>query len=793
MSETNFTWIDTHYKIAEYLSEKEDKQKGLIQLLKSIGIGPFNDKSKEGKEYDIDLEEIDPFTFFCYLHKYSSTRLTYIKALAEKIGAPEPQDDNGLPTANAQRVWMFPPKYERTNNEIARLWDFFRKARNGNLTDKEFKDVLTIKNVAITKLTEVLFYINPNKNLPINNPIQSYLKNVFEINPKIKTYSDYTSLLKEIRTKTDSPYYQISHDAWVWNENHKVSSTKPGNKSNGRRYWLYSPGENAIYWEEFYEQGIMGISWDEIGDIRAYKTEAEIRSAIIKAYGGEGTKSNSVKANIDFRDGMKKGDVVFVKKGMSELLGYGIVSSDYIYDENRVSNKKIREVDWKIKGSWNIEHSLVVKTLTDITPVKSTSPEYKTFFQMLFGHMEVGEPELTYTVKERPKEELNYSLNTIFYGPPGTGKTYHSLKRAAEIVAGRKMESYEEALKIYKENLHDTIELITFHQNYSYEDFVQGLRPDVENDSHLTFERKDGVFKVMADRALKNLKDYHEPEKRKKTFEEALKQFILPLEESEKEEIEVKMKKVSYSITAVSDKAIDFRKASGGTAHKLSLSTLRKMYDEESTLGMKGLLGYYDALLEKLLSIGKDSSAKEQEAEKKNYVLIIDEINRANISRVFGELITLIEEDKRSHGKRPMELILPSGDKFIVPSNLYIIGTMNTADKSIALLDIALRRRFDFEPMFPVYAIEEASIHDTDVLRKLNEGIIKTKGYDFQIGHAYFMDEENNLVKRMNRKVIPLLLEYYMNDEKEVKALLHNAGLIVDENKWPLQISGRKE
>lgn len=310
---------------------------------------------------------------------------------------------------------------------------------------------------------------------------------------------------------------------------------------------------------------------------------------------------------------------------------------------------------------------------------------------MLFGHMEVGEPELTYTAKERPKEELNYSLNTIFYGPPGTGKTYHSLKRAAEIVAGRKMESYEEALKIYKENLHDTIELITFHQNYSYEDFVQGLRPDVENDSHLTFERKDGVFKVMADRALKNLKDYHEPEKRK------------------------------------------------------------------------------------------------------NYVLIIDEINRANISRVFGELITLIEEDKRSHGKRPMELILPSGDKFIVPSNLYIIGTMNTADKSIALLDIALRRRFDFEPMFPVYAIEEASIHDTDVLLKLNEGIIKTKGYDFQIGHAYFMDEENNLVKRMNRKVIPLLLEYYMNDEKEVKSLLHNAGLIVDEDKWPLQISGRKE
>ncbi|MCE5206626.1 MAG: AAA family ATPase [Porphyromonadaceae bacterium] len=636
MTETNFTWIETHYKIAEYLSTKENDQKGLIQLLKSIGVGPFRDKSMEGKEYDIDLEEIDPFTFFCYLHKYSSTRLTYIKALAKKIGVPEPQDNNGLPTANAQRVWMFPPKYQRTNNEIARLWDFFRKARNGNLSDKEFKDVLTIKNVAITKLTESLFYIDPKNNLPINNPIQSYLKTEFGIDPKIKTYSDYTSLLEEIKAKINLPFYQISHDAWVWKEANNGTPNPP-------------------------------------------------------------------------------------------------------------------------------------------------KPD------------EVSEPAEEQESSDEKKKQLDYSLNTIFYGPPGTGKTYHSLKRAAEIVAGRKLDSYDEAIKIYKENLHDTIELITFHQNYSYEDFVQGLRPDVENDSHLTFERKDGIFKVMADRALKNLKDYHEPEKRKKTFEEALKQFILPLEESEKEEIEMKMKKVSYFITAASDKAIDFRKASGGTAHKLSLSTLRKMYDEESTLGMKGLLGYYDPLLEELLKIGKDSSAKKQEVVKKNYVLIIDEINRANISRVFGELITLIEEDKRSHGKRPMELILPSGDKFIVPSNLYIIGTMNTADKSIALLDIALRRRFDFEPMFPVYAIEGAIIHDTDVLLKLNEGIIKTKGYDFQIGHAYFMDEENNLIKRMNRKVIPLLLEYYMNDEREVKALLQNAGLIVDEDKWPLQISGRKE
>ena len=178
---------------------------------------------------------------------------------------------------------------------------------------------------------------------------------------------------------------------------------------------------------------------------------------------------------------------------------------------------------------------------------------------------------------------------------------------------------------------------------------------------------------------------------------------------------------------------------------------------------------------------------------EKNYVIIIDEINRANISRVFGELITLIEPDKRSHGEIPMEARLPSGDKFIVPSNLFIIGTMNTADKSIALLDIALRRRFEFESMYPKYEIEDHEIYDVEILKSINKQIIDTKGHDFQIGHSYFMGENNDLVKRMNLKVIPLLMEYYMNDEKEVKSILINAGLQLEEDHWPLRITGKRD
>ena len=174
-------------------------------------------------------------------------------------------------------------------------------------------------------------------------------------------------------------------------------------------------------------------------------------------------------------------------------------------------------------------------------------------------------------------------------------------------------------------------------------------------------------------------------------------------------------------------------------------------------------------------------------SEVPHYVLIIDEINRANISRVFGELITLIEPDKRSHGSTPLWSILPSGEEqFIVPSNLHIIGTMNTADKSISLLDIALRRRFEFEAMYPRTDLK--GVHYPELLRNINEKIRTLKGYDFQIGHAYFMGEGFNLADTMNRRVIPLLMEYFMNDEREVREILKVTGLNVIEHAWPLQV-----
>ncbi len=646
--------------------------------------------------------------------------------------------------------------------------------------------------------------------------------------------------------------------------------------ANPKRYWLYAPGENANKWEEFYEKGIIAIGWDDLGDLTQYKSRNEVKNALVAAYGGEGDKKNDVSANDDFINRINIGDIIIVKRGRSQLLGYGQVTSDYYYEENDGDFKNRRKVDWKLKGSWNVNHSLVLKTLTDITKYAAEDPNYSKYYEKLLAIMNgtkilknyeiefkkwlksklpsdsgtinsylkainLLNEKLEFTIYEQnnlvvlnslyedlkinqkiennkywnnetpsygkkgfysasikayidfhndqkissmSNNNITFPKNQILYGPPGTGKTYNTVLEAAKIVTANNEISYDEALIVFNNNLGSQIEFITFHQNYSYEDFIQGIRPDTENGKELTFEKKDGVFKRIADRALDNLFDSENPARVKKDFDLVFNEVIQPLNEGDIEEIEIKMKKSSFFITEVGEKSIDFRKSIGDSKHTLSINTLRKMYNTGSNdIILGGLQPYYNPILSLLLEKGK---SQEIAVPIKNYVIIIDEINRANISRVFGELITLIEDDKRSHGAIPMRVTLPSGDPFIVPSNLYIIGTMNTADKSIALLDIALRRRFDFVPMYPLYEGLEKPINDVEILQKINDAILSRKNHDFTIGHAYFMGMDYTLENTINKKVIPLLLEYFMNDEKEVTSILQMAGIKI--GGWPLKM-----
>lgn len=687
----------------------------------------------------------------------------------------------------------------------------------------------------------------------VNQIIDDYIKNDVELIDLVKEYIPEYDSSNHLLLAQDILYQMLD-------------------KNGKKQYWLYSPGEYANRWEDFYERGIFAIGWDKLGDLKQYKSRAEIKTALLQAYGGEGDKKNDVSANDDFANKINIGDVIIVKRGRSELLGYGEVTSDYYFSENDVDYKSRRDIEWKLKGNWSVDFSLVLKTLTDITKYTSDLPQFTKYSEELIAIMTVSKTNykeafskyldsiygttsgtkssyikaldvlssiITSNIFEenniqklqelyedlikhqqdtegkyfhsdapsygqngfysaatkryidfhksfssKPMEQSNYKapLNQILYGPPGTGKTYNTVLEAAKIVLGHNDISYDEALKVFNDNLGNQIEFITFHQNYSYEDFIQGLRPDTENGSNLTFEKKDGVFKRIADRALKNLEASKNPAIVKKDFDVVFSELIKPLNDGDVNEVEIKMKKSSFFITEIGEKSIEFRKSIGDSEHTLSINTLRKMYEKGTNdIILGGLQPYYNPILDLLLEKGKNQITS---VDKKNYVIIIDEINRANISRVFGELITLIEDDKRSHGKIPMQVTLPSGDSFIVPSNLYIIGTMNTADKSIALLDIALRRRFEFVPKYPDVTLE--SVYDKEILSAINTAILDRKNHDFTIGHAYFMGDDYSREKTINNKVLPLLLEYFMNDEKEVVTILKSAGIEMEG--WPLKM-----
>ncbi|MCX6147779.1 MAG: AAA family ATPase [Candidatus Kapabacteria bacterium] len=309
-------------------------------------------------------------------------------------------------------------------------------------------------------------------------------------------------------------------------------------------------------------------------------------------------------------------------------------------------------------------------------------------------------------------DETKYDgpLNQILYGPPGTGKTYSTFDKAVEIVKPFHIytdtpSKHEQNVETFKGLLDKQIFFITFHQNYSYEDFVIGIKPSI-TDKPLSFTENYGIF--------------------------------------------LKACAACYGLTI--ENFLEYCKS------------------------------YYN--------INNEPKANDDNKIKipqKDVVLVIDEINRANISRVFGELITIIEEDKRIGNAHELILTLPGGVKFGVPPNLYILGTMNTADKSIAHIDVALRRRFKFIPLYPKPELIEDKFKEgkekREFLIKINTKIFEIKkSAEYLIGHSFFM---NNLTldEIILSNIIPLVSEYFSGDEATIINLFVNTGKTVEYNK----------
>lgn len=748
-----WTWPHCHEKINDYLLENKDDQIGLVKLLESVGIN-INDDRDGDKRFK--LEEIDPFTFYRHIYKHNTkNRLQFLKTICEKIGVKDlPTDTNGIPSVQALKTWLFPFKDERNNHEIDTLWSLFRQAMNDKIDPLIFEAVRKINSVGSATITEALFMVNPYTYAPINGPVKTYCKSR-NLSCKYSGYEEYMDLVARIRKEFGADFVEISYDASKY-RNEDQDAIFP--------WKLGCTDKDGTSYQDFMESNnSMNIGWSELGDLSKIDSSKGSIAELLKLnYSDNAKKVTTRKAGeiLFFLDKAKVGDYVVMVDGQSALK-LGQITGPYIFNSDCAFSHQ-RAVNW-------LDH--------DVSQVKIKESPQTTFVKL--KKMSVSQL-LNMPKLDGDKTLPAFPLNRILYGPPGTGKTRKTIQLASEIITGNSKLDYKESLNVFNGHLHDRIEFVTFHQNYSYEDFVQGLRPVTEDgNGELSFTVSDGVFKKMADEALQNYKDSQVGKSEKRLFEEVLDEIQSELVDSANGVINIPMKRVSYDITDIGNVSISFRKASGGTGHTLSIATLKRYYNKESVETREGGLSiYYRPLVEKMLLAGKADRTKR--VELKNYVLIIDEINRANISRVFGELITLIEKDKRFGGEIPLSCKLPSGQVLEVPPNLYIIGTMNTADKSIALLDIALRRRFEFVPMYPKYEIEGVVVNDRLFLENINKAILKErgKGPDFTIGHSYFITTGNIQYDRLsvfNNKVIPLLMEYFMNDKQKVKALLLSA------------------
>ena len=366
------------------------------------------------------------------------------------------------------------------------------------------------------------------------------------------------------------------------------------------------------------------------------------------------------------------------------------------------------------------------------------------------------------------------SLNQILYGPPGTGKTYSVVRKALEIIEGNASDDRSK-FKEYVEK--GQIKFITFHQSYGYEEFVEGIKAKTENDN-ISYRIEDGAFKRICKRAngdkilLKEVKEELTEDDFKKLYENYVDKLPLFSNNTYGKILETPTDKQPFYLYKNNQSSILIKPQNSNDPKTISCDKLIKDIFHNDSYGMPS---YEPVIIQDILS--QEYESYKTNHINKNYILIIDEINRGNISKIFGELITLIEPSKRLGADDEIMVELPySKEKFGVPSNLYIIGTMNTADRSIALMDTALRRRFEFVEMMPEYnnLKEVAGIDIGQMLKTINERIEYLYDRDHTIGHAYFINVSDlkTLTNVFKNKILPLLQEYFYDDWEKIRLVL---------------------
>ena len=662
-----FQWTSFYMELASALLKYKNNRSELIGILKTIFSDaemnfPFKEKGKEV------YEDICPFTVFGSFNKgiTNANRIALLEQFAKQfsIKAAVPTEFDGIPVVMNLSAWFFAYKENRGEHDIDNLWELLEKAiaysdeasadnKNAFITAY---DTVSKQKMIKWNITMGLYWVRPYTFINLDSTNRAFITDVdnmphyfttifSDINKGIPDGTSYLFMCEQAKNALKQKEYEyhsfpeLSYCAW---KNNQETPDEPATNrvdSNVKEidYWIYSPGDNACMWDEFYNLGIMGIGWDDVTDLKEFTSKEEIKDYMKKVYDPSYSYKNNAHCLWQFANEIKIGDVIFVKKGMHKIIGKGVVTSEYIYDFARETYKHIRKVEWTNKGEWEHPGQAVMKTLTCISPY----PDYVQRLLSLFAEDILEETSEQIEIKYPPytkddflnkvymdedtyntlTELLEAKYNVILQGAPGVGKTF-AAKRLAYSIMGQKDTS--------------RVAMVQFHQSYSYEDFIQGYRPSKDG-----FELVNGAFYKFCKEA--------------------------------------------------------------------------------------------------------------EEDNERPYFFIIDEINRGNLSKILGELMMLIEKDKRGEKIK----LLYSNEWFTVPQNVRIIGMMNTADRSLALMDYALRRRFAFFDFAPAFSSEGfknyLSEKDSPKLEKLIAAVeslnstISTDeslGDGFRIGHSYFCTDD---------------------------------------------------
>ena len=704
MNEGKIEWTDFYMEFADKLLEYKNNRTALIGKIQNV----YNRLNKKLPTLEADENgnilipsDIGPFTIFALFNKQISAenRINLVTEIKREFGLKNnpPFTFHGISVVNNLKATFYGFEYLRDEYDIENLWDLFELALNFSEDNREefiilFNQILSQRGIK-WNITMALNWIRPftfinldsnNRELLVSDEIFSdEFKNEIQSLKEPPVGEKYLQICDECKSAIDqtekySNFPEFSHTAYILKLNETDDESDEGigdGDVKTTNYWLISAGHGSKWWDEFYDNGVVGMGISGTGDLSKYQSKNEIKLKLQERDNDNSSHVNDVHACWQFVHEMQIGDVIFVKKGWDKIIGRGIIESDYEYDKTK-SFHNVRKVKWTHKGCWAYENTrtfpyetskLPTKTLTDITnytemvnyikelfvdeeeiieePKKKSYPAYS--IEKFLDEVYISEEDYLNLV-----ELLKHKKNLIVQGAPGVGKTFMA-KRLAYSMMGEKDI--------------DRVMMVQFHQSYSYEDFVMGYRPSNEG-----FDLRQGSFYQFCKKA-------------------------------------------------------------------------------------------------------------EEDSENK-YFFIIDEINRGNLSKIFGELFMLIEADKR--GEKNKIQLLYSDELFFIPKNVYIIGLMNTADRSLAMLDYALRRRFAFFDLKPGFDsagfrdyCDELSNSRFDnlvlTLKELNEEIKNDEslGEGFRIGHSYLCNLESfdNLNFIVEYELIPLLKEYWFDEQDKVR------------------------